>query len=44
MGQFANGRIGNLAAILGTAAVLSLNVILVLETVGIAVPGLPSPG
>ncbi|MGH7122794.1 MAG: Nramp family divalent metal transporter [Stellaceae bacterium] len=43
MGQFANGRIGNLAAILGTAAVLSLNVILVLETIGIAVPGLPLP-
>jgi manganese transport protein len=44
MGQFANSRVGNVAAILGTAAVLSLNVILVLETVGVAVPGLTSHG
>ena len=43
MGQFANGRAGNVAAVLGAAAVLSFNVILVLETVGVTVPGLP-PG
>ena len=43
MGQFVNSRVGNVAAILGTAAVLSLNVILVLETVGVAVPGLTPP-
>jgi manganese transport protein len=43
MGQFANSRLGNVAAILATAAVLSLNVILVLETLGVALPGLASP-
>jgi manganese transport protein len=43
MGSFANGRVANLAAILGTIVVLSLNVILVLGTVGVALPGLPSP-
>ena len=41
MAQFANGRIGNVAAILGATAVLCLNAILVLETIGVPVPGLP---
>jgi manganese transport protein len=40
MGQFANGRIGNVAAMLGATAVLCLNAILVLETIGVPVPGL----
>jgi len=44
MGTFANGRVGNVAAILGTMAVLFLNAILVLETIGVSLPGLPSPG
>jgi manganese transport protein len=44
MGQFANGRAGNVVTVLGAAAVLSLNVILVLETVGVTVPGWPPPG
>src|SRR5262249_35293868 len=44
MGAIANSRVSNIAAILGTAAVLFLNVILVLETIGVFLPGLPSPG
>jgi len=44
MGPFANSRAGNVAAVLGTAVVLSFNVILVIETIGVAVPGLPPPG
>ncbi|HKX06598.1 MAG TPA: Nramp family divalent metal transporter [Stellaceae bacterium] len=36
MGKFASGRIGGAAAILGTATVLSLNLVLVLETLGVA--------
>jgi manganese transport protein len=44
MGTFATGRVANAAAILGSAVVLSLNVVLVLETIGVPIPGLPSPG
>jgi manganese transport protein len=44
MGAFATGRVANAAAILGSAAVLSLNMVLVLETIGVPIPGLPSPG
>jgi manganese transport protein len=40
MGEFANGRVSNAAAILCTVAVLSLNVVLILETIGVSVPGL----
>ena len=43
MGEFANGRVGTLTGIVATAAVLTLNVILILETVGVAIPGLPAP-
>ena len=34
MGQFANGRVTNFVAIVGTMIVLSLNVILILQTLG----------
>jgi manganese transport protein len=44
MGKFANGRFSSAAAILGTAVVLSLNVILVLDTIGISIPGLSTSG
>ncbi len=40
MGGFANGRATNLAALLGTAVVLALNVFLILQTLGISIPGL----
>ncbi len=40
MGQFANGPLTNLAAYAGTAIVLSLNVVLVLLTFGVPIPGL----
>jgi manganese transport protein len=41
MGAFANGRLVNAAAILGTAVILVLNVILILQTFGVNIPGLP---
>jgi manganese transport protein len=41
MRQFANGRLTNLAAIAGAAIVLLLNVFLILQTLGVAIPGLP---
>jgi manganese transport protein len=40
MGQFANGRLTRIAAWLGTALVLALNIFLVLQTLGVAIPGL----
>jgi manganese transport protein len=42
MGAFANSRLTNVAAILGTLLVLALNAILLLQTVGVEIPGLPS--
>src|SRR5215468_4793206 len=40
MGAFANGRTTNIAAVCGTAIVLALNAVLILQTLGIAIPGL----
>ena len=40
MGPFANGRLTSLAAIGGTMIVLTLNTVLILDTFGIAIPGL----
>jgi len=40
MGSFANSRLTNVAAIVGTVVVLSLNLFLILDTFGVAVPGL----
>jgi len=42
MGQFANGRLTNIAAMVATAVVLLLNVILILQTSGVPIPGLPA--
>jgi len=40
MGTFANGRVTNLAALVGTVVVLTLNVFLILHELGVPLPGL----
>lgn len=40
MGEFANGRLTRVAAILGSAIVLTLNLVLLLQTFGVPIPGL----
>jgi len=42
MGEFANRRLTTVAAVAGTAVVLTLNVVLILATFGAPIPGLPS--
>jgi manganese transport protein len=42
MGQFVNGRPTQIAAIVATAVVLMLNVVLILQTLGVSIPGLSS--
>jgi len=42
MGQFANSRFTQTAALIGTAVVLVLNLFLILQTCGVAIPGLPA--
>ena len=42
MGAFANSRLTQTAAIAGAAVILVLNVILVLQTFGVPIPGLPA--
>jgi manganese transport protein len=42
MGGFVNGRLTNLAAIAGTVLILTLNLVLLLQTFGVEIPGLPS--
>ena len=42
MGPFANNRRVAVAAIAGTVVILALNVILILQSFGVAIPGLPS--
>jgi manganese transport protein len=42
MGSFANGRITRIAAVVATALVLLLNAFLILQTLGVAIPGLGS--
>jgi manganese transport protein len=42
MGEFANGRFTDIAAIAATGVVLVLNAVLLLQTLGIALPGLSS--
>ncbi len=42
MGQFANTRLTQFAAVIGTAAVLLLNIFLILQTFGVPIPGLAS--
>jgi manganese transport protein len=40
MGSFANNKLTRVAAVVGTAGVLLLNVLLILQTFGIPIPGL----
>ena len=40
MGKFANGRLTHVAALVGTAVVLVLNIFLILQTFGVPIPGL----
>ena len=40
MGQFANSRLTQIAALVGTAIVLVLNTFLILQTLGVPIPGL----
>lgn len=42
MGEFANSRLTDVAAILGTVVILTLNVVLLLQTCGLSIPGLPA--
>ncbi|WP_321842103.1 Nramp family divalent metal transporter [Paraburkholderia bannensis] len=42
MGQFANSRVVHYAALAGTTVVLVLNAVLILQTFGFAIPGLPT--
>ncbi len=44
MGQFANGRLTQLAAIGATTIVLLLNIFLILQTFGVPIPGLSAGG
>jgi len=40
MGQFANNRLTQIAALIGTGIVLLLNIFLILQTFGVPIPGL----
>ncbi|MGH7043118.1 MAG: Nramp family divalent metal transporter [Acetobacteraceae bacterium] len=42
MGEFANSRLTDVAAIAGTGIVLALNTVLLLQTFGVLIPGLPA--
>ncbi|WP_027815355.1 Nramp family divalent metal transporter [Paraburkholderia bannensis] len=42
MGEFANSRVVHYAALAGTTVVLMLNAVLILQTFGCAIPGLPT--
>ena len=44
MGRFANSRLTNFAAIVGTVVVLLLNVFLIFQTFGVTLPGLSDGG
>jgi manganese transport protein len=44
MGEFANSRLTQVAAVIGTVAVLLLNTFLIVQICGIAIPGLPASG
>ncbi len=41
MGEFVNSRATDVVAIAATAIILALNVVLLLQTFGVAVPGMP---
>jgi manganese transport protein len=42
MGAFVNSRLMNIAAVIGALLILTLNAILLLQTFGVNIPGLPS--
>ena len=42
MGPFANGGATNVAAVVGTVVILLLNIVLIVQTLGIGIPGLPA--
>jgi manganese transport protein len=42
MGEFTNNRLTDISAVIGTVIILALNVVLLLQTFGVPVPGLPS--
>jgi len=42
MGEFANSRLTDCSAIAGTAVIMVLNLVLLLQTFGISLPGLPA--
>ncbi|WP_323118412.1 Nramp family divalent metal transporter [Burkholderia alba] len=42
MGEFANGRLTDVAAVAATIVILGLNAVLLLQTFGVAIPGLPA--
>ncbi|MBV8568678.1 MAG: Nramp family divalent metal transporter [Methylobacteriaceae bacterium] len=44
MGRFANGRLTTAAAVAGAVVVLLLNLVLILQTLGIPIPGLADAG
>jgi manganese transport protein len=44
MGDFTNGRITRMAALIGTAVVVVLNFFLIAQTLGLEIPGLSSAG
>ena len=44
MGKFANRRLTDVVAVLGTVIVLVLNVVLLLQTFSVPIPGLPDAG
>lgn len=43
MGEFANGRLTQAAALIGAAIILLLNIFLIVQTCGLAIPGLAAP-
>ena len=42
MGAFVNSRLTNIAAVVGALLILTLNAILLLQSFGVNIPGLPS--
>jgi manganese transport protein len=42
MGEFANGRLTDIAAVAGSVVILLMNAVLLLQTFGIPIPGLPA--
>ena len=44
MGQFANTNLMQIGALIGTVAIVALNGVLLAQTFGVDIPGLPQPG